>query len=294
MMKYRKFKIFAIVAAAVLCVVTVGAGIAVDSAKEEKHKYIRSSQEMAINDLADAAKMLEKAVRTGDKEAAFRAAGMAEAYLSRSGLDNCGALYTVIVSICTGEYGIDICEELALAAKEALNGDGGAALRALAKRSEPISYVPETTAEDTLSERVLKRIGRGSDEVAKKKATAFCCPNAVFERCESEIPSSFKYSGENIFIALEGKRPHVTMYCFDRDLNENHTVTYEDAAHTVELLVKKEKLKLADEPLQTFEDGIYCFTYLTKDGEKLVSIEIYSDTGRLRKFDAVNYYASIN
>lgn len=293
-MKYRKFKIFAIVAAAVLCVITVGAGIAVDSAKEEKHKYIRSSQEMAINDLADATKMLEKAVRTGDKEAAFRAAGMAEAYLSRSGLDNCGALYTVIVGICTGEYGIEICEELAFAAKEALNGDGGAALRALAKISEPIAYAPETTAEDTLSERVLKRIGRDSDEVAEKKATAFCCPNAVFERCESEIPSSFKYSGENIFIALEGKRPHVTMYCFDRDLNENHTVTYEDAAHTVELLVKKEKLKLADEPLQTFEDGIYRFTYLTKGGEKLVSIEIYSDTGRLRKFDAVNYYASIN
>lgn len=294
-MKSKNIKILVGVGAAVLCLLLLATAIAVDGAKYEKRKYIESSHELARNDLADAVAMLEEAVRTGNKEAAYRAAGMAEAYLSRSGFDNCGAIYAVISGICSGEYGIEICEDLVFAARKALNGDGGAALRALAGESEPETEPPSPeTTEDALSERVLKRIGRGGEDIAEKKATAFCCPNAVFEKCESGIPSSYKYSGENIFIALEGKRPHVTMYCFDRDLDENHSVTYEDAAHAVEMIVKKEKLKLEGDPEQTFEDGIYRFTYRSESGEKLVSIEIYSDTGRLRKFDAVNYYATDN
>lgn len=295
MMKTNNLKKIIGVGVAVLCLILLATAFAVDNAKTEKRRYIESTQVLARNDLADAVKELEEAVRNGDKEAAFRAAGMAEAYLSRSGIDNCGALYAVISGICAGEYGMDICEDLVFAAQKALEGDGGAALRALAGESEPETefFAPETT-EDALSARVLKRMGRGGEDIAEKKARAFCCPNAVFERCESNLPASYKYSGENIFIALEGKRPHVTMYCFDRDLDESHTVTYEDAAHTVEMVVKKEKLKLNDPPEQTFEDGIYRFAYRTDSGDDLVTFEVYSDTGRLRRYDAVNYYSQID
>ena len=281
--------------AAVLCLLLLATAFAVDNAKSEKRRYIESSQELARSDLADAAAMLEEAVRTGSKEASFRAAGMAEAYLSRAGIDNCGAIYSIIAGICSGEYGVDICEDLVFAAQKARDGDGGAALRALAGSTETETEppAPEST-EDTLSERVLKRIGKGGENMAEQKATAFCCPNAVFERCECDLLGSYKYSGENIFIALEGKRPHVTMYCFDRDLDENHTITYEKAEHTAEMIVKKEKLKLEGGAEQTFEDGIYRFAYLSESGEELVSIEIYSDTGRLRKFNAVNYYSEFN
>ncbi len=281
--------------AAVLCLLLLATAFAVDNAKSEKRRYIESSQELARSDLADAAAMLEEAVRMGDTEAAFRAAGMAEAYLSRTGIENCGAIYAVISGICTGEYGIEVCEDFALAAKKARDGDGGAALRALAGGSatETESLAPETT-EDALSARVLKRMGRGGEDIAEKKARAFCCPNAVFERCETDVPASYKYSGDNIFISLGGDRTHVTMYCFDRDLDERYTVTSEDAAHTVEMIVKKEKLKLDGDPEQAFEDGIYRFSYRSESGVELVTIEIYSDTGRLRRYDAVNYYSKTN
>lgn len=293
--KLRKVKIFAGVGAAVLCAIMIAAAVTVDNAKAEKHRYIESSQELALNDLADAAAMLEEAMRTGNKESAFRAAGMAEAYLSRTGLENCGAIYALLSGICSGEYDIEICEDLVFSVKEALKGDGGAALRALAEKNEvkAEATIPDVT-EDALSERVLKRIGRGSEDIAERKAEAFCCPNAVIYKCETDLPESYKYSGENIFIALEGKRPRVTLYCFERELDESHTVTYEDAAHTAEMILNKEKLKVKGEPVQAFENGIYQFTYNSESGEKLVSIEIYSDTGRLRKFDAVNYYAASN
>lgn len=292
-MRYGKLKIFIGIGAAVLCVIMIVAAVTVDSAKAEKRRYIESSQELALNDLADAAAMLEEAVRTGNKETAFRAAGMAEAYLSRAGFENCGALYAILSGICSGEYDIGICEDFAFAAKKALDGDKGAALSALAGSLQPETEtsMPETT-EDALSSRVLKRIGRDGEDVAERKATAFCCPNAVFERCESDLPFSYKYSGNNIFIAVDGKHPRVTMYCFDRELDEKHTVTYEDAEHAVEMIIKKEKLKLKGDPEQAFEDGIYHFIYRSDSGEELVKFEIYSDTGRLRRYDAVNYYAA--
>lgn len=294
-MKSKNSKIFIAVGAAGLCLLLFAVALAVGSAKTEKRRYIESSQEMARNDLADAAEMLEEALRAGDTEAANRAAGMAEAYLSRAGLKDCGGLYAIISGICSGEYGIEKCEEFTLAARKARDGDGGAALRALAEplESETESLPPETT-EDALSARVLKRMGRDVSDIAEKKARSFCCPNAVFEICTTDIPASYKYSGDNIFIALEGEKARVTMYCFDRDLDERYTVTSEDAAHTVDMVVKKEKLRLTNTPEQTLENGIYRFTYLSESGEELVTLEIYSDTGRLRKYDAVNYYSKSN
>lgn len=283
------------VGAAALCLLLVACAIAVDRAKSEKRRYIESSNELARNDLADAAEMLEAAILSGDKEAAIHAAGLAEAYLSRAGIENCGALYAIISGICEGEYGIETCEEFLNAVKKARDGDGGAALRALADNSAPeTDPLSAETTEDALSARVMKRLGRGNDDIAEKKARAFCCPNAVFERCVCDIPASYKYSGDNIFVAVEGERAHVTLYCFDRELDERYTVTSEDAMHTVDMIVKKEKLRLEGEPDFIRENGLYRFTYPSEDGSALVTIEIYSDTGRLRKYDAVNYYSKIN
>ena len=284
-------KIFIAIGVAVTGVLMLTASLAVGHARAQTAKYIESSEAMARSDLADAARMLEEALKIGDRDLLNRAAGLTEAYLSRSGLEDCGGIYAIIGGICSGEYGIEICEELANAAKKALDGDGGAALRRLCEpfesQTEPI---PDETTEDALSARVLKKLGRSADDVAERKAQAFCCPNAVLEKCESDLPESYIFSGDNIFIALEGKRPQVTMYCFDRELDERYTVTSEDAEYAVDMIVKKEKLKLPDSPKQTFENGIYRFDYLSENGSILVTFEIYSDTGRLRRYDAVNYY----
>lgn len=288
----NNMKIYVAVGSAVLCMLLFALALAVGNARAKTDKYIDSAQQMARQDLADAAMMLENAVKSGDRDSANRAAGLAEAYLSRAGLDDCSALYAILSGIPRGEYGIEACEEFALAARKARDGDGGTALRRLARLAE---YEPEAlpaeTTEDALSARVLKRMGRSADDVAEKKARAFCCPNAAFEKCETDIPNSYKFSGDNIFIALEGERPHVTMYCFERDTVEDHTVTSEDAAEAAQRIIKKENLRLSDTPNPTREDGIYRFTYTSEEGEALVVMEFYSDTGRLRKYDAVNYYS---
>lgn len=288
-------KVYIAIATAAITVIMLSAAVAVGIARTQTAKYIESSENMAKSDFADAARIMEEAMQNEDRDALNRAAGLAEAYLSRSGLEGCGSVYSLIKGICNGDYGFEICESLADAAEKARKGDDGRALRRLCDPFEAeTEAIPAETTEDALSARVLKRMGRSSDDVAEKRARAFCCPNAVLHKCESDLPDFYIFSGENIFISLEGQRPHVTMYCFDREIDERFTITSEDAANTADMIIKKEKLGLQGEPTQSYEKGIYRFDFVSENGETLVLLEIYSDTGRLRLYDAVNYYSQTN
>ena len=85
------------------------------------------------------------------------------------------------------------------------------------------------------------------------------------------------------------------MYCFERELDPNHSVSEEDALQTAANVIKREKLKLRGEAHTELHDGIYrSVWYKDESKEPLVVLEIYSDTGRLRLYDAVNYYNNLS
>lgn len=293
--KKKNKTIIAVLAAIALGVLLFATATVVGSAREEKSKYISASERLALLDFADAVEEMEAAAQVGDLASVNRAAGKAEAYLSRAGLDNCGEVYGIIGGICEGEYGSDVCAMLLEAVKKAVDGDGGAALRALSGKREERKESAEETTEDLFSERVLSRLGQGHGDVAYNRAVSFACPNAVFEECDSEgtNPHRIKYAGENIFISIAGENPRVQMYCFDRDVDSRYSISETEAMKTVKSLIKREKLKLPKTSEMTFVDGIYRTVYMG-EGEysdtALVTIEVYGDTGRLRKYDAVNYY----
>lgn len=289
---YRQKTILAIIAAITIAVLLLATAFSVGKSAKQKSDYISASEKLALHDFADAVSELKEALIHGDIPALNHAAGMAQAYLSRSGLKNCGEVYSVISGICNGEYGVEMCEKLNLAAQKALDGDQGEALRSLTVRENTSEETAAETVEDQFSARILKKIGKGRDDIALKRAKGFACPNAVFHECTSNTNSSFKYSGENIFISVDGKIGRVLMYCFDRDIDCRYSVTEEDAVHTVDMIVKKEKLKLPAYTETYFDGEIYRFTYANEESpdEILLTFEVYSDTGRLRKYDAVNYY----
>ena len=291
---YRQKTILAIIAAISIAFLLFATALSVGKSAKQKSNYIAASEKLALRDFADAVSELQKALNNGDIPALNRAAGKAEAYLSRSGLKNCGDVYSVISGICDGEYGVEMCEKLNCAAQKALSGDNGDALRNLSATEVITEETSAETAEDQFSERILKKIGRGRDDIALKRARDFACPNAVFHECTSGDNDFFKYSGENIFISVDGKIGRVIMYCFDRDVDSRYSVTEEDAVHTVDMIVKKEKLKLPDYTETFFDGEIYRFTFANeeKSSDTLLVFEVYSDTGRLRKYDAVNYYRS--
>lgn len=283
----------------VLAAITVGVllfatALAVGKSMKQKDDYVSAAQRLALHDLSDAVLALEEAAKAGDVPAMNRAAGKAEAYLSRSGIKNCGSIYSLINGICNGEYDTEMSERLSRAVGKAIEGDGGEALRSLYNTEETSEVTSEETTEDMLTSRMLKRIGRGSDDIAEKRARSFACLNAVFDECETDKAKSYLFSGDNIFVAVEGESSRVTMYCFDRDTDERYSVPPEEAAHTVNMIVKKEKLRLPSQTEPILDSGIYRFVYTDpKAADTPVLIfEIYADTGRLRKYDAVNYYKS--
>lgn len=270
--------------------------LAVGRARMEKSAYISAAEGLALLDLGDAVKDMSAAMREGDACRLNRAAGRAEAYLSRAGLGDCSGAYRTIGGICSGEYGDDACERLSEAVGKAIGGDGGTALRKLnAPEDTGGEESGAETEEDRLSLRVLERLGRGKDDLALGKAVSFACPNAAFDICSSEGcgKNCFKYSGDNVFVSIEGDRQRVTMYCFEREVDERYLITQAEAEEKIRALIEREKLSLPCEGQTVLEDGVYkcVFTEDGKaDGEALVAVEIYSDTGRLRKYDAVNYY----
>jgi hypothetical protein len=279
-------------AALLTAAVIFGAAFAVSRAMEEKSKYIDTEKKLALSDLCEALNEMEKAVSVGDTEALNFAAGRAEAYLSRARLGDVGEAYRMIALIASGEYGADECRILSEAAEKALGGDDKAllSLKSVERRE---AEVKEETTEDMLASQMLERIGKGRDDVALARATAFACPNAAFKEtiCDDGF---FKYSGDNIFIAVGGANSRVLMYCFERDVDPRYSVSEEEAMSTAQNVIKREKLKLQGEPERELRDGVYRSVWLKDESEEaLVVLEVYSDTGRLRLYDAVKYYENL-
>ena len=288
-------KAFVCAAAVAAALLLVGAAAAVGRARSEKIRYIQAEREMARRDLCDAADEMLRALKENDAVALCRAAGRAEAYLSRAGYGDCGAAYLEIKRICSGEYGEAECQRFAEAVKEAAEDDGGA-LREIGGGEFDRQKEEEETTEDLLASRMLERLGKGRDDVAYRRAKAFACPNAEFREIGTDSPSSFAYSGENVFVLVSGETPRILMYCFDREIDPRFSVTEEQAERNVEMIIKKEKLRLGEKQITESADGVYrilCYGKGELDNVPLVTLEIYSDTGRLRLYDATSYYESL-
>jgi hypothetical protein len=85
------------------------------------------------------------------------------------------------------------------------------------------------------------------------------------------------------------------MYCFERDVDPRYSVSKEEAINTALNVVKREKLKLRGEAQTELQNGIYRSVWYNDESEApLVVLEVYSDTGRLRLYNAVNYYKSLS
>ncbi len=287
MKNIRKIALFCTAAVAAV-VLLVGTAITVTHAMNEKSKYTESEKRLALADLFNALEEMELAIREGDISALNFSAGKAEAYLSRAGLGDCGEIYGEIKNICAGMGGAEDCKRLADTIRKIADGDE-TAFREFSGGEMPSDYTEET-AEDPLTSRMMKRLGKSREDVALHRAQAFACPNAEFDECKSH--GSFAYSGENVFILISGNEPRVVMYCFDRETDCRYSVTREAAERSVELIIKKEKLRLG-EIRTTEESGVYrtvCYGKNDFSTTPLLTVEIYSDTGRLRLYDASNYY----
>ena len=272
-------------AALLTALVLFGTAFSVSSARNEKTRYIESEKRMALLDLRDALEEMDKALAEGNAAALNRAAGMAEAYLSRAGLVDTPEVYRRIAMIASGEGGESECRALSDAVKNAIDGNFGA----LRGKEERTTETEAETTEDRLVARMLERLGKGRDDVALARATAFACPNALFSPAQCD-DGCFKYSGDNIFISVGGSNSRILMYCFERELDPNHSVSEKEALQTAENVIKREKLKLRGEAVTEFRDGIYRSVWYSDEYEPVVVMEVYSDTGRLRLYDAVNYY----
>lgn len=278
-------------------ILLLGSALTAERAESEKARYIRAEEELAFCDLCAAAEEMLRALQDGDGAALNRAAGRAEAYLSRAGLGETSGIYRQIQLICSGVGGEEECERFLKAVKNAGTGNGREALREITDGELPSNDGEEETTEDHLSSRVMERLGKGRDEISLRRARAFACPNAEFDVCDTSSPISFAYSGENVFVLVSGDTPRVMMYCFDRDTDPRYKVTGEDARRNTEMIIKREKLRLGDDPVTEECDGVYRTVYYGKgdlSDTPLVTVEIYSDTGRLRLYDAVIYYKSLN
>jgi hypothetical protein len=286
MHKKAKFAFFCTIVLLTSAVI-FGSVFAVSRAAVEKAKYIESEKHLAISDLCAALEDMERALTDSDGDALNRAAGRAEAYLSRAGLRDAGEAYGVILRIAEGEGNADDLRELINAARSALNGEQSAFSVYEQKNTE--SYSAEAT-DDKLSAQMLERLGKGRDDVALSRATAFACENAVFDEAEC-ADGGFKYSGDNIFISVGGSGNRVLMYCFERDIDPRYSISAQKAMNTTMKIVKKEKLKLGSDPVTELRDGIYRSIWYKENSDKpLIVLEIYADTGRLRLYNAIEYY----
>lgn len=280
-------------AALAVAAALLGAAVISENSKAAKKRYADAEKTLALRDFCDALADMERALSESDVDELNRAAGRAEAYLSRASLGDVGEAYKIIRLVASGECSESELKPLISAAKSALAGDELAFLPFEAKEKHEAFPTAETT-EDQLLAQILERIGEGRDDVAFARATAFACPNAVFEALEC-TDGFYKYSGENIFVAVGGTGNRVLMYCFERELDPNYTVSREEAIKTAENVVKKEKLKLKGDPVIELCDGIYrSVWYKTDTAEPLLVLEVYSDTGRLRLYNACGYYADLS
>lgn len=256
---------------------------------------------LACCDLADAAGEMADAsslISTYDGAIAFaRAAGAAQAYMSRARLEGCESAYSLIDELVrrarTGEEISEVCAAFAKAVSSA-EIDGGSALRELlasAQVRDMLSSEQSANA-DFLC---LRHLGNGGSTNAEHTARHFSCKNCELFECESNgFPPSYVLSGKNVYICLTYDGERVLEYCFDRDVDLARDVGEESARDLAISVLDGQRLgRLFEMEASEQKNGIYrfCFTDASFSRE-LAVIEIYADTGRLRRFSAVEYYRS--
>lgn len=292
----RRISLAVALAGAIL--VLTGAVLALSYAEKETENYMRSSERMALIDLCDALCDLEEALKAEDPGAVGRCAGRAEAYLSRAALCGSEQIYERLDEICKqadmGVFDEEEVNPLSNAARLALEGDGGEALRRLTRSKTDSAFYEDTEDGELGAEQSFGGISRKRNDLAEERARAFACENAALYRCECGgcDPSEMKFVGKNVYIVLTGDAGHVLLYCFDREPIEGCSVTKEKALQSAERLIYKERIKLSGsaERKMREDENVYRFEFGTAGDGGAIRIEIYKDTGTLRMYDAVSYY----
>lgn len=267
----------------------------------ELSKVTQSEARLARHDLADAAgEMVDAARHLSADDGAFRfalAAGAAQAYLSRSQLDDCEEAYALIDELARRAWGEEdisaVCAAFAEAVSSAEN-DGGTALRELLASAQvkDMLFREQKANGDFLC---LRQLGDGGRASAERTARRFACRNCELWVCESNaFPPSYVLSGKNVYISLTYDGERVLEYCFDRNVDLARDVGEKKARAVAFSVLNGQRLgRLCEREESALENGIYRFCFTDSSfSHDLAVVEIYADTGRLRRFSAVEYYRS--
>ncbi len=295
-MEKRKWRIvvvlsLAIAVAAVATVVIRENALAKSNAAAAR--FARCDFSDAAAEMAETAEML-----LNDEDAVYRfvlSAGEARAHLSRARLDGCERVYALIGSLVervrAGEDVISLCRAFSDAASR-VEADGGKALCELleTKQVQEVLLREQGANGDFLC---LKGLGDGGKAQAERTASRFCCENCKLRLCDSYgFPPSYVFTGKNVYISLTYDGERVLEYCFDRDVDLSRDVGRERALEVALGVLNGQKLSVPNENVTiSSADGIYRFYWKDEPaGQELVVLEIYADTGRLRRFSALEYY----
>lgn len=327
-MTERRRLALAIAGAVAVAATLLAASSAVADAEREAIRRIEEERMLSAVAFAEAAEDLYSAVEAGNAEDVIRSAGKAEAYLSQSGLKDCTEAYSVIDRICSmsrnKEERLALAEWLAQAGKAVASGDGGEALGNLPSElwnnedgDEDVNGKENANANSTANANsnesraeegrelkipngaegfsAFRNSGDAGEENAKKKAKEFACENARLTLVKGlTFPPSYCWTSENVFVRVSADGKHVLEYCYDRDLcQDGRDVGEEKARRKVMALMEGEIPELGSAPEVTVWEGVYRFEWRDADGRRRVMVEIYADSGRLRRYDAVGYYESL-
>jgi hypothetical protein len=295
-MKTRKILIFTIAAVAIAAV-----SIFTVIVKENDIRAVADTDaRLARCDLADAAAEMSDTAsliykQEGDVIKFAQSAGAAQAYMSRARLDGCQNAYAFIDALIerarSGEDVRKACKDFANAVSKA-EKDGGEALRGLLASPTVSDMIlqEQSTRTDFLR---LRSMGDGGLANAERTASRFACKNCELSICENNtFPPSYVFAGENVYISLTYDGERVLEYCFDRDVDLTRDIG-EGSARAIALsVVEGQRLgKLREAEATRLNNGIYRFCWSDASfSHELAVAEIYADTGRLRRFCAIEYY----
>ncbi|MCQ2354989.1 MAG: hypothetical protein MJ102_07830 [Clostridia bacterium] len=290
----RRF-VLAVAAAAAAAAILWAAAAAVSGAEKKIEKSEYAGRQLAAKAFSEAADELKKAAESGDKTALGRAAGRAEAYLSQAGIEGSGTAYSVIKRICIAENDNErsaLIRWLTDSAHAAEAGDGGKALRV---PPDKVNGTEVREHDGALIYSAFRSSEDAGEERAEEKAISFSCENVRLISVDGlTFPPSYCFSSENVFVRVSADGKHILEYCFDRDPLRGREY---DQAYGFEIASEIVRGEIADlsEDIRMSDFGeYYRFEWLTDSGEIMVTAEIYGDTGRLRRFDALGYYAALN
>ncbi len=297
-MKSGKIKIV-VIASVVIAVAAVSAVVIRENALIKSNL---AAARLARCDLSDAAAEMAEAAETllSDEDAVYRlsmAAGAAMAHMSRAQLKGCERAYTLIDSLVErargGEDIAFFCQSFARAVSCA-ETDGGKALCDLlqTEQAQAMLFREQSANGDFLC---LRGLGDGGKTQAERTARSFCCANCKLGLCDSYgFPPSYVFTGKNVYISLTYDGERVLEYCFDRDVDMSRDIGQKKALEIALGVLKGQGLNVPNENFTVCSnDGIYKFYWSDSSaGRELVIAEIYADTGRLRRFSALEYYRS--